>query len=176
MQEFFSFTSVSVSCPACSRPPSSWLSYCTVRGKQEGKRLCCAVVCMCMQGNAFEHASMFVWICVCCVNVNVARTVMCAHVGDCLCISGRESGCQRVTTRENKGLKERSRVRQTHKVSVNRSLLREGHLCIVCWAFWLPWQHWKRPDLNYSTFYSLCTCESWQNLFVVSKRTIILYE
>lgn len=71
-------------------------------------------------------------ICVC-VNVNASNNYGCqsTHMCDILCLSGRElkSG---ESTRENTGLKERSGVRQMHKVNVNRSLLREGHLCIVC--------------------------------------------
>ncbi len=78
--------------------------------------------------------------CVPVVHVNAcmkATTVLvffkCTQVVDCLGKVGlREWVLQGECMRDNKGLKERLRVRQMHKVSANRSVLREGHLCIVC--------------------------------------------
>lgn len=84
------------------------------------------------RGKKIVHVCLCLCVRCVCKCTHESNNYVCPSVHMCASASGRESGCQRESTRENKGLKELSRVRQTHKVSVNRSLLREGHLCIVC--------------------------------------------
>lgn len=74
-------------------------------------------------------------LCICCASkcMHESNKYVCLSKSTyAIVLNGRGSECWRENMSENKGLKEHFRVRQMHKVSVNRSLLRKGHLCIVC--------------------------------------------